>query len=98
MDNEEVTTVESSGLSSSEFIEDSEEVTSLTSYFDSNFLETVETTYDIQVVTTLDNLEMYQIIHQDLTNISGLLCVIFVLLFLGLLVRYINKIYHYLFH
>ena len=41
MDNEEVTTVESSGLSSSEFIEDSEEVTSVTSDSDSNFPETV---------------------------------------------------------
>lgn len=95
MDNETVTTVEQTDLPSDSDSENIEE-----NVTDSDYPEvvTVSETYDIEVVTTADLYGMYETIHQDLTNITGLLCIVFILLFLYLIVRYINKIYHYLFH
>lgn len=95
MENEAVTTIESTDISSVSDSENSQEIVT-----DSEYPEvvTASETYDIEVVTTVDLYGMYETIHQDLTNITGLLCIVFILLFLYLIVRYINKIYHYLFH
>ena len=92
--NEEVTTVQSDYLSSESFNSASEEgvISSVDNPPD------VVTTYDIEVVTTLSNYEMYQSLHQDLYNIQGLLSILVVMFFLYGVIRYINKIYHYLFH
>lgn len=93
---ESVTEVQFTDLSS---FENNQDITEIVAASDSEYpIEEVTTTYDIEVVTTLDNYAMYETIHQDLTNITGLLCILFVIVFLYLLVRYINKIYHYLFH
>lgn len=91
MENEEVTTVQSDNVSFTEITEASEE--SVTDY-----PVEVVTTYDIEVVTTPDVQMMYNTIHQDLTNICGVLSIMLVLAFIVIMVRYINKIYHYIFH
>lgn len=95
MENEAVTTIQSSDISS---YADSENIEDNVTGSDYPEVVTASETYDIEVVTTADLYGMYATIHQDLTNITGLLCIVFILLFLYLIVRYINKIYHYLFH
>lgn len=92
--NEEVTTIQSDNLSSESSNSAPEEV--VTSSVENP--PVVVTTFDVQVVTTLSNYEMYQSLHQDLYNIQGILSIIVVMFFLFGVIRYINKIYHYLFH
>lgn len=92
--NEEVTTIQSDNLSSEPFISTIEK--GVISSVDNS--PEVVTTYDIQVVTTPSNFEMYQSLHQDLYNIQGLLSILVVMFVLYGVIRYINKIYHYLFH
>lgn len=92
--NEEVTTIQSDNLSSESVNTASEE--DITSSADNP--PEVVTTYDIQVFTTPSNYDMYQSLHQDLYNIQGLLSILVVMFVLYGVIRYINKIYHYLFH
>ena len=91
--NEEVTTIESVSVSSESI--DSDSQADVTSEYNP---PEVVTTFDIEVVTTPSNYEMYQSLHQDLYNIQGLLSILVVMFVLYGVIRYINKIYHYLFH
>lgn len=92
--NEEVTTIQSDNISSEPFNSASEE--GVTSSVDNP--PEVVTTFDVEVVTTPSNYEMYQSLHQDLYNIQGILSILVVMFVLYGVIRYINKIYHYLFH